>query len=235
MELNQARDITDNKKDFCKSRHRKRKTTENVTPFLLVAENLMAQEKAAVLNSFFAPVCSARYSLQESWVAETKGKGWRKECILFVEGNQIRQYLFKLDIQNSMGLDEMHPEMLRKIIIRRSPSGLEEGKCHSCVQERQEGEIRELQASQPCLNPQKSDRAANPAKHFPGMFLKGKEVIMTAVHDSPKKRPACQLSKRSDWPGRQGENSGYFLPGLRLSPIKILIDKLLIQGLDEVN
>lgn len=98
MELNQARDITDNKKDFCKSRHRKRKTTENVTPFLLVAENLMAQEKAAVLNSFFAPVCSARYSLQESWVAETKGKGWRKECILFVEGNQIRQYLFKLDI-----------------------------------------------------------------------------------------------------------------------------------------
>lgn len=169
MESNQARDIKDNKKDFFKCKRHKKKTTENVSPLLLEEGNLMAQEKAAVLNSFFAPVCSARVSLQESWVPETKGKGWRKECIPLVKGNQTKQSLFKLDIHNSMGLHGMHPGVLRKIMTGRSASGLEEVKCHPCVQKRQ-GEIRDLQASQPCLNPQKNDGVPNLAKHFPGMF-----------------------------------------------------------------
>lgn len=159
----------------------RKKTIENVSPLLHGAGNLMAQdmEKAAVLNAFFASVFSARASLQESWVPEAKGKGWRKECIPFVEGNPISKHLFKLDIHNSMGLDGMHPGVLRKLVTGRSVSGMEEGKCHPYVQERQEGEPRDLQASQPRFTPQKSDGAA---KHFPGTFHEDKKVIMSTMH-----------------------------------------------------
>lgn len=99
-----------------------------------------------------------------------------------------------------MGLDGTHPGVLRKITTGRSASGLEEGKCHPWFQERQEGEIRDPQASQPCLNPQKSDGTANPAKHFPGTFHKGKEVIMSSVHGFTKET-SCLTSYQTEVAG----------------------------------
>lgn len=194
--MNQARDIKDNKKDFCKCRHHKRSTTENVSPLLPGAGNLTAQESAPVLNSIFSPLFCARASLQESWVPETKGKAWRKECIPFVEGNQIRQYLFKLDIHHSMSLDGMLPGVLRKIVTGRSASGLEEGKCHPCVQERQKGVIMDLPASQPCFNPQKMMEQLILQNIFQACFTKARKPSRVVSKDSPKKCCAGPVIKQ---------------------------------------
>lgn len=43
------------------------------------------------------------------------------------------------------------------MVIRRGVLGLEESKCHSSLQNRQEGEPRELLATQPHLAPWKDD------------------------------------------------------------------------------
>jgi len=81
MELNQAKDVKDNKKDFFQHIGNKRKTQENVGPLLNKMGDLVSQdmEKAEVLNAFFASIFTSKASLQDSQVQERRGKsGARK-------------------------------------------------------------------------------------------------------------------------------------------------------------
>lgn len=48
-------------------------------------------------------------SLQKSQDLETRGKGWSKEDIPSLEEDQFREYLSKLEINKSIGLDVMQP------------------------------------------------------------------------------------------------------------------------------
>jgi len=72
-------------------------------------------EKAKVLNTFFASVFTSKTSCQQSRIPETKGKGWNKEEVLFVEEDEVRKYLSKLDKCKSMGPDGMHLQLLRDL------------------------------------------------------------------------------------------------------------------------
>lgn len=85
--------------------------------------------------------------------------------------------LNKLDIYKSIGSDGMQPWVLREfcdaivylwkvLVIQRGSWKLEESKCHSCLQEGQEGRSEELQAGEPHLNPWVGNGATNAGKHF---------------------------------------------------------------------
>jgi len=73
-------------------------------------------ENAELLNALFASVFTSKTSLQESQVREISGGIWRKEDLPLVDKDQVREYLSKLDICKSMGLDGMHQEVLRELV-----------------------------------------------------------------------------------------------------------------------
>jgi len=66
--LKLAKDIKDNKKDFCRYISSKRKTRENVGPLLNEVSALVMEdaEKAELLNAFIASVFSARLALRHT-------------------------------------------------------------------------------------------------------------------------------------------------------------------------
>ncbi|GAB0179566.1 mitochondrial enolase superfamily member 1 [Grus japonensis] len=112
LQFSLARDIKENKKGFYKYIGDKRKTRENVGPLLNRTGDLVTQdvEKAVVLNAFFASAFASKIGLQESQVPETKGS-----AVPLVEENQFREYLNKQDIHKSIGLDSVHPQVLKEL------------------------------------------------------------------------------------------------------------------------
>ena len=71
--------------------------------------------QAEVLNAFFISVLIVKTILQKSKDSEIKQKVRSKEYLPLVEEDQVREYLRKLDIQNSMGSNEMHLQVLREL------------------------------------------------------------------------------------------------------------------------
>lgn len=110
MELNLARDDTSNKKGFYMYKGDKKKTGKMWSHCSRRQGDIVTQdmEKAEVEN-VFASAFTSKTDLRESQVPETRGKGWNKEDIPLVEKDQGKEYLSKLDIHKSMGLDGMHP------------------------------------------------------------------------------------------------------------------------------
>ncbi|GAB0204970.1 mitochondrial enolase superfamily member 1 [Grus japonensis] len=117
LELNLARDVKDKKKGFFKYISSKRKTRENVGPLLNEVGALVTEdtEKVELLNVFFASVFTAKASPQESQTLEVGEEVWRKEDLLLVEEDRVRECLGKLDIYKSMGPDGMPPQVLWKL------------------------------------------------------------------------------------------------------------------------
>ncbi|PKU36969.1 rna-directed dna polymerase from mobile element jockey- hypothetical protein [Limosa lapponica baueri] len=110
-------DVKVNKKGFCKYIGGKRKTRENVGPLLNETGAMVAEdaEKVELLNAAFASVFTAQASPQESRTLEETENVWTKEDFPLVEEDQVREQLSKLDIRKSMGLDGMHPRVLREL------------------------------------------------------------------------------------------------------------------------
>ncbi|GAB0183643.1 mitochondrial enolase superfamily member 1 [Grus japonensis] len=117
LELNLARDVKDNKKDFFKYISSKRKTRENVGPLLNEVGALVTEdtEKAELPNAAFASVFTAKAGPQESQTLEVREKVWRKEDFPLVEEDQVRDHLRKLDTHKSMSAEGMHPRVLREV------------------------------------------------------------------------------------------------------------------------
>ncbi|PKU27671.1 hypothetical protein llap_22025 [Limosa lapponica baueri] len=90
IELNLARDIEGNKKNFYRYVSDKRKTRENVGPLRKETGNLVTQDmdKAEVLNDFFALVFTGKGSNHISQVAEGKSRDWENEVLPAV-GDQV--------------------------------------------------------------------------------------------------------------------------------------------------
>jgi len=72
-------------------------------------------EKAELLNAFFASVFSAKASPQESQALEAREEAWRKDDLLLVKEDCVRDDLSDPDTHQSMNLDGMHPQMLREL------------------------------------------------------------------------------------------------------------------------
>ncbi|KAJ7412894.1 rna-directed dna polymerase from mobile element jockey-like [Pitangus sulphuratus] len=113
MDLNLVRGDED-KKGFYEYVADKTKTRKNVGTFLNEMGDLAtwSMEKVEVLNAFFASVFTSNTSLQESQDLKTRRKDWIKEQVPLVKEDQIMEYLNKLDMYESMSLNEMHLQVL---------------------------------------------------------------------------------------------------------------------------
>ncbi|GAB0210007.1 hypothetical protein GRJ2_003466500 [Grus japonensis] len=118
IELNLARDVKDNKKNFYRYVSDKRRTRENVGPLRNETGNLIIQdmEKAEVLNDFFASVFTSKGLSHTAQVTEGKGREWENAEPPTVGEDQVQEYLRNLKVHKSMGPDELHPWVLRELV-----------------------------------------------------------------------------------------------------------------------
>lgn len=175
LELIIARNVKGNKKIFYMFISRKRKTWGNVGLLLIGEGDLVTRdtEKAEVLNTFFTAVFTVKTSLQELQDSHMR-KIWTTADFALEGEDWVREHINKLvfgalqDVLTSAeGPGRCHCEatfnyLLNVLAIGRNFQGLEESKCHFCLQEGQERVSGEQQAGQVHLNPWKGDGATNP-------------------------------------------------------------------------
>ncbi|CAM5152844.1 unnamed protein product [Eretmochelys imbricata] len=112
LELQLARDVKSNKKDFFRYVSNKKKVKEG--PLLNEGGNLVTEdvEKANILNAFFASVFTIKVSSQTTALGSTAWGGGDQPS---VEKEVVRDYLEKLDEHKSIGPDVLHPRMLKEL------------------------------------------------------------------------------------------------------------------------
>jgi len=72
-------------------------------------------ERAELVNAFFPLVFTAKASPRASQSLEVREEAWRKDDLLLIEEDCVRDHLSKLDTHKSMGHDGMHPRVLREL------------------------------------------------------------------------------------------------------------------------
>ena len=107
--------VKDNSKYLYKYINSKRRARENFHPLLDAEDNLVAnyQDKAEVLNAFFASVFNSKtsYSLGAQPPALVDWDGEQnKPCM--IHDKIVLNLLWKLDAHKSMGPDGLHPRVL---------------------------------------------------------------------------------------------------------------------------
>jgi len=115
----------------------------------------------------FTSIFTGKTCLQESQAPDTNGCS--EEGLLVVEDDQAKEHLNRLNIQKSMGPDEMRADIIARpvcclwkvMMIRGGSCRLQQSKSQSCLQEGQGGGSRELLTDQPHLDSWEGD-GANP-------------------------------------------------------------------------
>jgi len=91
IEVNLARDVMGNKKNFHRYIGDKTKTRENVGPLWKEMRDLVTQdmEKPEIINDFFASVFTEKCPSHTVKVTNSKGCYWENEELLTVGENQV--------------------------------------------------------------------------------------------------------------------------------------------------
>ncbi|RMC07009.1 hypothetical protein DUI87_16462 [Hirundo rustica rustica] len=118
FELRMAVSVKDNKKCFYKYVNAKRKGKTNLCSLLDKGGNLIsaAEEKAEVLNDYFASVFSEETTCLQDNCPPGLVDGVREQNgPLIIEEVAVRELLKCLDINKSMGPDRIHPRAMREL------------------------------------------------------------------------------------------------------------------------
>ncbi|PKU48703.1 rna-directed dna polymerase from mobile element jockey-like [Limosa lapponica baueri] len=118
-QLELALDVKNNKKNFYKYINSKRRTRESLHPLLDMGSNIVTkdEEKAEVLNAFFASVFSSGVGCPPSTqTPELAVRGGEQNEAPIIQREVVRDLLQYLDTNKSMGPDGIHPRVLRELV-----------------------------------------------------------------------------------------------------------------------
>ncbi|KAK4810540.1 hypothetical protein QYF61_004503 [Mycteria americana] len=118
LELNLAAAVKDNKKYFFKYISSKRRAKENLQPLVDRGGNTVTkdEEKAEVLNAFFASVFNSRANCSlGTQPLELEDRDRDQNGAPIIQGEMVSDLLHHLDTHKSMGPDEIHPRVLKEL------------------------------------------------------------------------------------------------------------------------
>ncbi|KAM9590852.1 uncharacterized protein ACIBXB_005900 [Morphnus guianensis] len=128
LELNLATVVRDNKKCFYKYINNKKRAKENIHPLLDADGNIATkdEEKAEVLNAFFASVFNSETSYpQGTQPPELEDRDGEQNIPPIIQEETVNDLLRHLDTHKSMGPDGIHPREMKELaegLPRHSPS-----------------------------------------------------------------------------------------------------------------